>query len=347
MQIALINYTDQGGGAEKVAVAALENYRKEGHDARLFVTIKQTLLPFVFELPKPVFPFSILHKCKIQNGKNSRYNVSLSQHFKNIGFLPEMIHLHNLHGGYFNLKELPKLSQKHKLVWTAHDSWPLTGHCAFQMDCKGLETGCKACPDHSRYPAIMNGATGKEFVIKRKSIERSDIHWQLVSQHQEEDFRKAFPHHQFSVVPNTIDLTIFKKGDKQLARQQLGISVDIKVVLLNGKYFPQNAYRDFEKVLTVLNFYKERKDVVFIFAGTANVKELTAFENVRQLEFVVNPETMALWYQAADVFFHPAKAESQGLSVMEALACGLTVLASNLSAYKDKPIEPLDSIFGL
>ena len=41
----------------------------------------------------------------------------------------DIVHLHNLHGGYFNLWSLPLLSALKPTVWTLHDMQALTGHC--------------------------------------------------------------------------------------------------------------------------------------------------------------------------------------------------------------------------
>ena len=41
----------------------------------------------------------------------------------------DILHLHNLHGGYFNLWSLPLLSALKPTVWTLHDMQALTGHC--------------------------------------------------------------------------------------------------------------------------------------------------------------------------------------------------------------------------
>ena len=46
----------------------------------------------------------------------------------------DILHLHNLHGGYFNLWSLPLLSALKPTVWTLHDMQALTGHCAYFSD---------------------------------------------------------------------------------------------------------------------------------------------------------------------------------------------------------------------
>ena len=47
---------------------------------------------------------------------------------------PDVLHLHNLHGGYFDLRVLPELSQGQPTVVTMHDEWLYTGHCAYTLD---------------------------------------------------------------------------------------------------------------------------------------------------------------------------------------------------------------------
>ncbi len=49
-------------------------------------------------------------------------------------FNPDIIHLHNIHGYYINIpllfeyfKENPDI----KIIWTLHDCWSFTGHCAY------------------------------------------------------------------------------------------------------------------------------------------------------------------------------------------------------------------------
>ena len=69
---------------------------------------------------------------------------------------PDIIHLHNLHGYYINVKVLfDYLRTANKpVVWTLHDCWPFTGHCShFQyVGCSKWLTGCYDCPNIQGYP---------------------------------------------------------------------------------------------------------------------------------------------------------------------------------------------------
>ena len=56
-------------------------------------------------------------------------------------YRPDIIHLHNLHGGYFQTNLLPRLAKIAPIVWTFHDMFPITGHCAHSFECEKWKTG--------------------------------------------------------------------------------------------------------------------------------------------------------------------------------------------------------------
>ena len=66
---------------------------------------------------------------------------------------PDIVHLHNIHGYYLNLRIVRSLVKLGiPVVWTLHDGWPLTGRCAYLSGCDRWKNGCGHCPDLSYYP---------------------------------------------------------------------------------------------------------------------------------------------------------------------------------------------------
>lgn len=83
-------------------------------------------------------------------------------------FDPDIIHLHNPHGCYLNLPMIFRaLHRMHKpVLWTLHDCWPFTGHCAY-FDAYGCERWleeCHDCPQQRAYPVCI-GLMGPAAII--------------------------------------------------------------------------------------------------------------------------------------------------------------------------------------
>lgn len=87
---------------------------------------------------------------------------------------PDIIHLHNIHGYYLNIEILFEFIKANhiKLVWTLHDCWPMTGHCAYfdMVGCQKWKTGCSHCPQnthiqHQKYWIHHHGIGKKERTV--------------------------------------------------------------------------------------------------------------------------------------------------------------------------------------
>ena len=46
----------------------------------------------------------------------------------------DILNFHNLHTGYFNYLAIPSLTKTKPAVFTLHDMWSFTGHCAYSYD---------------------------------------------------------------------------------------------------------------------------------------------------------------------------------------------------------------------
>ncbi len=102
VKVLLINSTDIGGGAEKIAFSLHQQLIKKGHDSTLLVQQKKTDEPTVIEVEE-----NWLEKIKQLN--------------------PDVIHVHNLHSTSMPLEELIHLSNTYRVLFTLHDSWITSG----------------------------------------------------------------------------------------------------------------------------------------------------------------------------------------------------------------------------
>jgi len=92
----------------------------------------------------------------------TRHLLQLSPH------RPDILHCHNLHGEYFDLRQLPSISAAVPTVLNVRDAWLTSGHCAFSLGCQKWMTGCGKCPDLNLFPAAKRDATSYNWKRKKK-----------------------------------------------------------------------------------------------------------------------------------------------------------------------------------
>ena len=94
-------------------------------------------------------------------------------------FKPDLIHLHNLHGYYINIRLLFNYIKRHNIpvVWTLHDCWAFTGHCTHfdYIGCYRWKTNCFSCPQRIEYPqSLVLDRSSRNFVQKKKLLTSLD-----------------------------------------------------------------------------------------------------------------------------------------------------------------------------
>ncbi len=164
------------------------------------------------------------------------------------------------------------------------------------------------------------------------------------------DYLRAFgvPAERMGLFPYAVDVEAFRERsvltpeERAAVRERLGVPAGVPMVLALAKFNEREApwdllrafdrLRDREVWLVLAGDGPERPDL----EGTVEASGLT---RVRFPGYIPYPELPAL-YAAADLFVHPAREERWGVSVQEALACGLPVIASSRVGAGVDLIEP-------
>lgn len=243
---------------------------------------------------------------------------------------PDVVHLHNLHGGYFDLRALAELSQQVPVVVTLHDAWLLSGHCAHSFDCERWRSGCGSCPDLHIYPAVRRDATAYNWRRKGNIYARSALyvatpcHW-LMDKVQQSMLQPAIV--RARVIPNGVDTKVFHPDDKQLARAELGLPPDARICLFVGHGIRNNMWKDYAMIEAAIRELGD-SDVYCLCLGETGDTQHVGAATIRFIEPQHDPRQIARYYQAADVYLHAARADTFPTVVLEALACGTPVIAT-------------------
>ena len=239
---------------------------------------------------------------------------------------PDVIHLHNIHGYFLNYKTLFKylVTTDIPVVWTLHDCWPFTGHCAYfdAVDCMRWKNGCYDCPLRKDYPkSMVIDRSKKNYELKKRlftglkncvMVPVSD--W--LGNITKESFMGTYPVH---VIHNGIDLYVFRPVKTDL-RQRLGIVPEKIVVLgLAAPWVPRKGYNDMIRI-------SEEKDFQVVMVGVSVEQKETLPKNIIAITRTSNQQELVEYYNMADVFVNPTYSDNFPTTNLEALACGTPVI---------------------
>ena len=247
---------------------------------------------------------------------------------------PDIVHCHNLHGGYFDLRALSWLSRQVPLVLTVHDAWLLSGHCAHSFDCERWKTGCGECPDLSIPPKIWRDATAHNWRRKRDIYSQSRLYVAAPSQWLMDKVKPSILARALvgtRVIPNGVDQNLFHRGDKPGAREALGLPSDHKILLFVAHGILRNPFKDFATMKAAIELLAHRpfeQKILFIALGEEPQTERIGRAELRFVPYQSDPEVVARYYQAADLYLHVANVETFPNTVIEALASGTPVVAT-------------------
>ncbi len=251
---------------------------------------------------------------------------------------PDVVLLHNLHArwsrreGFFDLEYLPVLSRRAPLILFPQDPWLITGHCGHPIGCPRWRIGCGKCPDLKIYPSIRRDSTDWNFRRKRKTYARSLLYLAAPSQWLLGIFEEAgIPLAGSRLIRNSIDTALFRPGGRRAARAALGLDPNRRVVLISGNHLKVNPWKGYGWILETAERMSKMKripNVDFLCVGDEGTP--VEFGGVRIVfaGFVTDSSQMPAWYRAADIYFHPSRADTAPYSVLEAMATGLPVVAT-------------------
>lgn len=139
---------------------------------------------------------------------------------------------------------------------------------------------------------------------------------------------------KMGVFPNGINNKKFFVMNKELARDELSLPKDKFIVAFTGTFKASKGVMELSEAL------KNCDDIYSLFMGKGDLKP--DCKNILFCGSVPN-DKLHLYLNAADVFVLPTKGEGCCNAIVEALACGLPVISSNLP-FNDDILNETNSI---
>lgn len=255
---------------------------------------------------------------------------------------PDVIWLHNVHGYYIHIGMLFDYLRTcgKKIIWTLHDCWAFTGHCAYFdfVGCDKWKTGCESCPQKKGYPASLIFDNSKTNFQKKKAIFTGIPNLSLeVPSHWLEDrvkrsFLKDYP---VEVRYHTIDREIFKPTPGDF-REKYGLE-EKKIVL--GVASVWDGRKGMEDFIQLSEMLPDDHKIVLVGLSDSQIAALPG--KILGLPRTNSMRELAEIYSAADIFVNPSAEETFGMTAMEARCCGTEAIV-----YKNTACEEIVNRFG-
>jgi len=372
LHILQVNTNETSGGAQKVAHSLFHSYRACGHASWLAVSYKLSADPDVLPIRHSTGQqgwsrlwWSAHARCQLWDldGRLSRRVKLLAEpqalvdYFRGVEnfhypgtwhilglppHTPDVLHCHNLHGNYFYLRALPWLSQQVPTILTLHDAWLLSGHCAHSLDCDRWRIGCGECPDLTIYPAVRRDATAYNWQRKREIYQQSRLYvatpcrW-LMQKVEASMLAPAIV--EARVIPNGVDVNVFRPADRKRVRAFLGFPQDARILLFTANGIRTNVWKDYRVLRGAIERVAASMDgrrLLFVALGDDGATERASEAEIRFVRYQTAPESVASYYQAADLYIHAARADTFPNTVLEALACGTPVVATAIGGIPEQ-----------
>ena len=238
-----------------------------------------------------------------------------------------LIHMHNLHGCYINLKRWFRFLKQSSIpvIWTLHDCWSMTGHCAYFSDaaCEKWKTQCKRCPEKYSYPECIGiDGSRRNYSVKKKLFTGLDNLTIVTPCRWLEGIVKQSYFHKVStrVIYNGVDTARFYPRKSDL-RRQYGWEGKRLLVSVASDW---DRRKGLDALVILDSMLDDTFQIVIIGLTSEQISRLP--QRILGLERTASQEELAAWYTAADCLVNPTLDDTMPLVNLEALACGTPIV---------------------
>jgi glycosyltransferase involved in cell wall biosynthesis len=342
LKILHVNFSDTNGGAARAAyrlhIALIEN----GFRSEFLVCDKQKSDKNV------IGPTSFLSKFWVQfRNELIQKLLSLSKGsvYRSLAILPsrwvnfinesdaDLVHLHWINGEMLSVKDISRIRKP--IIWTLHDMWPFLGaeHLTYsELPIYEFGFKNKTVMQWLFEPNYWTYAQKKNY-WKRPLQIVCPSQW-LAQQASSSSIMQSWP---ITVIPNCLDLSVWKPISKDLARKMLNLPLDKKLVMF-GSFGANNACHKGRDLLSsaLRSMPLELEDLEIVILG----KNFGDYDDdfgyrCHFIPHLYDDISLVTLYNAVDVVAVPSRIESFCQMASEAQACGVPVVAFEVGGLID------------
>lgn len=241
---------------------------------------------------------------------------------------PNIIHIHNIHSNYLNMKMLFRYIKRKKIptIISLHDCWYYTGKCYHYLydNCSRWQEKCGSCPRLKKeIPSYFSDCTRLVLADREKYIGNNPyVNVVGVSDWITSEARKSvLKSRVFGTIHNGVDLSVFLPKNDNL-RDELQLTDKFVILGMANKWLSEDN-------VDTLRYITEKidQDSALVLIGCKQDSELPV--GVIGIPFVKDRNLLASYYSMADVFVNVTKVDTLPTVNIESIACGTPVVTYN------------------
>lgn len=215
---------------------------------------------------------------------------------------------------------------KKKIVWTLHDKNPALG-------------GFHLAVDLERNPAMIE----LEVALTKVKI-RALQNVKLLKVVSPSQFllgfsrnSKALGHFDHYLIPNSVDVDLFKPHNKEFSRRVFNLPEEKKIILFLCENLG-SFHKGFDLFEEAIRSFPPSKDFLFVAVGDnfpTTTTTTTEYINVKHINKINDERLMSILYSAAELLVLPSREENLPNVMLESLCCGTPVLSFALGGMLD------------
>lgn len=204
-----------------------------------------------------------------------------------------------------------------------------------------------------RVPAVVAGERCVdpwktwELTIDRRLARRTDRIAVNSSGIREFYVDKGLPAEKFVVIPNAIDVPQPPAGERREqirahVREEFGLQTDDRVMLAVGRLWPQKRYKDLIWAMDLIKVVRDDVHLLIVGEGPQRWRLERYIDQARiedRVHLLGERSDVPRLLTAADCYWLASGYEGQSNSLMEAMAAGLPVVASDIPGNRDLVVD--------
>jgi glycosyltransferase involved in cell wall biosynthesis len=314
--------THSSGGSHEYAELLSNTLSEQGIESRVFSRDSQQLHP------GNTFFDRVIRKAYVSLSTDPWHGTRrlLSPPRADVMQAFDLMHLHTV-ADWFNLPDwLETLPVPKGVVITLHDMWHFTGGCFLYRGCDRFTDTCAPCPI---LKTPLNHVLAKDEQRRKLETYRSR-HVQFVANSQWlANLADRSPVVRIcggcQVIPPGIDTDVFKRRNKAECRANFGIPADA-FVIIGAAASLLDPNKNMPWLLNQLAALPDLEHVLVVMAGEGTL-DIPNSLNVRLPGGVNDHIKRAMLFSSADIFVSASLMETYGLTLIEAMSCGVPVVA--------------------